>query len=133
MAIVLWTIVSVDNQLFYTLIVFFYKRPPLLYSIADKIAGFIGISVEDMELVIFQIENSEGDHLFFGRHIMIQCFDGCSPSGFATTGKVAEIDGRFTVNTDLKCILLQGRLFFHGPDIFKDGIGFRDFFSGLVF
>ena len=128
---------TLDNQLIDIPVRFLHQLPPLLNGIADKITGFVRVAVKDIQLIVFQVEYPKGNHFFFGGHIVIQGFDRFSPSGFTTSGKISKLNRCFAINVDLKTLLSLACGAFYLFDVFKDGIGFRDFFpgffSGVVF
>lgn len=64
---------------------------------------------------------------------MIESLYGLSPTGFTAPGKGTEVDSCFTVDTDLERVGFLAGLLLYEADVFKDGIGFKNFFSGLVF
>ena len=112
---------------------FIAQKPCALVHHSRCDPGRIGRAIADIELVSLQIQNAKRNHFFLGRHIVIKRLHGLSPAGFTSTRKVAKIDRGFTVDTDLESAGFLICLLLYEANIVKDGIGFRDFFSGLVF
>jgi hypothetical protein len=108
-------------------------RPPQIQAVCNKVAGVAGCSKDNCQLIGLLLNDPGGDEDRLGRHVMIQSLDRLSGTQTPPSGEVADLDFGLCIDGNP-----QGFRVCRGPivgcvDVFEDGVGFGDFFSGRVF